>query len=214
MPYNGAIVHRFALLQSLRRKVIGMPNSDARVVRGLNIAVLILSIISLVLCAFMFAIFGIAGVAANDPTTVSNISESLDASIEADGNAEVTDLMDHYGLTTNDVAVGGIAVVLASLGIFSVWAFICTIVPFIASILALRNYNKPEKLGGAFGWAIAGAVFSLLCGALITLVLLIISAVFINRVKNAPTAIPYGQPAYGQQPYGQVPQQPYNPNQQ
>ena len=59
----------------------------------------------------------------------------------------------------------------------------------------------------AFGWAIAGAVMSFLTGRLITMALLIVSAVYLNKMRKYPT-IPYGQPynpygQYGANGYGQ-----------
>lgn len=100
---------------------------------------------------------------------------------------------------------------------------LCKVVCLVAGIIALRNCNNPAKLGGAFGWSIAAAIVSFLVGGMISMVLFIVSAVFISRVRRAYAAAPMG--AYGyqqpqqyqqyQQPQQyqqglQVPQQPVN----
>ncbi len=55
----------------------------------------------------------------------------------------------------------------------------------MAAILALRNYNNPAKLGGAFGWSIVAAIASFLAGGLVSTVLFIISAVYIGKLRRA-----------------------------
>ena len=79
---------------------------------------------------------------------------------------------------------------------------------------AFRLRHNPAKLGSAFGWSIAAAIVSFLVGGMISMVLFIVSAVFVSRVRRAYAAAPMG--AYGyQQPQQyqqgfQVPQQPVN----
>lgn len=91
---------------------------------------------------------------------------------------------------------------------------LCKVVCLVAGIIALRNCNNPAKLGTAFGWSIAAAIVSFLVGGMISMVLFIVSAVFVSRVRRAYAAAPMG--AYGyQQPQQyqqgfQVPQQPVN----
>ena len=187
-----------------------MPNSDARMVRGLSIAVLVLSILAIAGSLLTVLLLGIGGVALNDPSVTGS------AALEINGDPELS----AYNIDSQDI----LGLTMLGLGIATVflgWFAVCSIVPLVAAILGMRNYNNVDKLGGAFGWAIAGAVFSLLCGNIITMVLLIVSAVYINKLRKAPM-VPYGQPqpypAYGQQgyapqpqPYGQgyAPQQPY-----
>ena len=176
-----------------------MPNSDAKVVRGLSIAVLILSILAV--AGSLLVILGIGGVALSDPSVASS------AAIEIDNGSGIS----ADSLSGDEVVVLAM-LSLGVLGMFMGWLIICSIVPLVAAILGMRNYNNVDKLGGAFGWAIAGAVFSFLCGNLITMVLLIVSAVYINKLRRAPM-VPYGQaqPVYGyaQQPGNQ--QQPPTP---
>ncbi len=56
----------------------------------------------------------------------------------------------------------------------------------------LRNCNNPAKLGTAFGWSIAAAIVSFLVGGMISVVLFIVSAVFVSRVRRAYAAAPMG----------------------
>lgn len=58
------------------------------------------------------------------------------------------------------------------------------VVSLIAAILSLRNCRKPDKLTGAFVWSIIAAVLSCLACHLITTVLLIISCVYISKVRK------------------------------
>ena len=54
----------------------------------------------------------------------------------------------------------------------------------IAGILGCKNAYEPKKLGSAFAMGIVGAAASLLCLRLVTMVLLIISCVQINKVRK------------------------------
>lgn len=69
------------------------------------------------------------------------------------------------------------------------------VVSLIAAILSLRNCRKPDKLTGAFVWSIIAAVLSCLAYHLITTVLLIISCVYISKVRK-----------YRELPQGAVPE--------
>ena len=174
-----------------------MPNSDARMVRGLSIAVLVLSILALAGSLLTIVFLGIGGAALSDPSIAGS------AALELSNDPE----LGAYNIDSAEVqylAMLGLGLTGAFMG----WIIVCSIVSLVAAILGMRNYGNVDKLGGAFGWAIAGAVFSLLCGNIITMALLIVSAVYINKLRKAPM-VPYGQPqpAYGQQGY--APQQPY-----
>ena len=83
--------------------------------------------------------------------------------------------------------IGGSFQVLFAIGL------ILNIICIVASILALRNANNPEKLGGAFVMAIIAAIASFFGAALVSLILYIISAVYISKVRK-------GMPAQPQQP--------------
>ena len=183
-----------------------MPNSDARIVRGLSIAVLVLSILAILGALLTTAFLALGGAAITDPSFSGTLASEINSDPE----------LNSYGINSGDV-IGLTAVTLLAMGIFVGWLILCSVVSLIAGILGMRNYGNVDKLGAAFGWAIAGAVFSFLCGNIITMILLIISCVYINKVRKAPM-VPYGQPqpqpAYGQPIYGQqqgYAQQPYQP---
>lgn len=182
-----------------------MQNSRAKTIRGLSIAVVILSALSILGSLIGLMFLGVGGIAMSDP----ELQSTFDAAIYADPESAAA--MEQSGLNSGDVM--GIVGMIFGLGsAFVIWAIICSIVSLIAGILGIRNCDNTDKLGSTFGWAIAGAIVSFLYGNIITCVLLVISAVCISRDRKAATAIPYGQPAaYTQasQPYYGAPQQPY-----
>lgn len=199
-----------------------MPSSDSRIVRGLSIAVLVLSILALLGFVLCIGVLGCSAAFLTDPNIANQASIALESDPEAASSLE------QLGISGSD-AVG---MSTWALGLFSVLLGVCSIasiVTLIAAIMGMRNYANPQKLGKAFGFSIAGAVMSLLWGNFITMVLLIIMAVYIHRVRNTPAApAAYGYPGYTYtQPsysaavtgYGQVeqpqpqaaPQQPSNP---
>lgn len=175
-----------------------MPNSDARVVRGLSIAVLTLSILAIAGSLIGFAFLALGGAALNDPSVIAELERNT--AIHGTVNGQNLSASDAAGLATIGLGVFGFGLI---------WATVCSIITLIASILGMRNYDKTEKLGSAFGWAIAGAIAAFLTGRLITTILLVVAAVYISKVRKAP-AVPYGQPVYAQ-PYQQPGylQQPY-----
>lgn len=159
-----------------------MMNSDARTVRGLSIAVLVLSILSIVGALFTLAFLGIGGFALSDPDFVGSAAIELNADPD----------LQAYNLDSGDV-MGAAMLSLVVMSVATGWCILCSIVTLIASIIGMRNCTKPEKLGGVFGWAVAGAVFAFLTGRLVTMVLLIVSAVFASKLKKGTMPLPYGQ---------------------
>lgn len=193
-----------------------MQTSHARTIRGLSIAVVILSILSILGLIFSLAFIGVGGAALGSEEVRGAASYSL----SMDPDSAYT--MEQLGITEDD-AFGMLGFLLGLGAVYVFWGIICSIVTLIAGIIGMRNYDKTDKLGKVFGWSIAGAVMAFLYGNIITLVLLIISAVCASKDRKASTAIPYGQPAsyysapqpYAapQPPYG-APQQPYAAPQQ
>lgn len=187
-----------------------MQNSHAGTIRGLSIAVIILSILSILGMIVSLLFLGVGGVALSDP----ELRDAASYSLSVDPESAYT--MEQLGITEDD-AFGLMGILLGLGAVYSFWGIICCIVSLIAGIIGLRNCKNTAKLGGVFGWAIAGAVMSLLYGNVVVMVLLIISAVCASKDRKAATAIPYGQPAayYGapQQTYD-APQQPYGAPQQ
>lgn len=151
-----------------------MPNPNARLVRGLSIAVIVLSALALAGCLLLFAMLGIGGFVVSDPSLfviAQNDPEFMEAI------APLSDAKAFTELAT--LGLGFTAVCVA-------WLAICHVVVLIAGIMGLRASARPENLGTAFGWAIAGAVLSLLGGNLITMALLIIAAVYLNKLRTPP----------------------------
>lgn len=184
-----------------------MYSSDARVVRGLSIAVIILSSLAIAGLLVVMFFLGVGGAAINDPRVLNEIAVIDSDPVFIDGyHSYEFDVNDAAAL--GSFAIGlGVAVTLGGLA--------CSAVTLAAGILALRRHNQPEKIGAAFGWSIAGAIAALLSGRLITVVLMVVLAVYLNKLRNpapAPAyAALYGQPA---QPYGApYPGQPYDPAQ-
>lgn len=186
-------------------------NQLSRTIHGLNIATIVLSALG-ILGGVAVAIFmGIASASLNDPAVVNALVDQLQASGSSssafDGSSASS--YDFSSMTQDEaMAVAGTSIVMM-VGL-SLGYVLCKVVCLVAGILALRNCYNPAKLGGAFGWGIAAAIICLLTGSMVSMVLFIISVVFIGRLRKAASA---GMPGYGyvQQPYQA---QPYQQNQQ
>lgn len=190
-------------------------NPDSRVVRGVSIAAIVLSALG-ILGGLVVALFmGIASASLNDPTVVNALISELESSSTSsafDGSSSYSSY-DYFDMTQDEaMAVASSSIFLMvglSLGICAVQGYSAWL---RASLLCATATTR--KLGGAFGWSIAAAIVSFLVGGMISMVLFIVSAVFISRVRRAYTAAPMG--AYGYQQYQQyqqglqVPQQPTN----
>lgn len=190
-------------------------NPDSRVVRGVSIAAIVLSALG-ILGGLVVALFmGIASASLNDPTVVNALISELESSSTSsafDGSSSYSSY-DYSDMTQDEAMAVASASIFLMVGL-SLGYVLCKVICLVAGIIALRNCNNPAKLGGAFGWSIAAAIVSFLVGGMISMVLFIVSAVFISRVRRAYTAAPMG--AYGYQQYQQyqqglqVPQQPTN----
>ena len=199
-------------------------NPDSRVVRGVSIAAIVLSALG-ILGGLVVALFmGIASTSLNDPAVVNALMSELQSSSSSsafDGSSAYS-TYDYSGMTQDEAMAVASASIFIMVGL-SLGYVLCKVVCLVAGIIALRSCTNPAKLGGAFGWSIAAAIVSFLVGGMISMVLFIVSAVFVSRVRKAYAAAPMG--AYGyqqpqqyqqyQQPQQyqqgqQVPQQPIN----
>ena len=190
-------------------------NPDSRVVRGVSIAAIVLSALG-ILGGLVVALFmGIASTSLNDPAVVNALISELESSSTSsafDGSSSYSSY-DYSGMTQDEAMAVASASIFLMVGL-SLGYVLCKVVCLVAGIIALRNCNNPAKLGSVFGWSIAAAIVSFLVGGMISMVLFIVSAVFVSRVRRAYAAAPMG--AYGyQQPQQyqqgfQVPQQPVN----
>lgn len=185
-----------------------MRESDLRVLKGVSIANIVIAALALASYLVAAIVLALGGSVVNDPELIAYLANDPSFSTTING--------EHYDLSQSDVS-GIMALVFGLLGAFVGWLAICSVVCLIAGILGLRASNRPDKLGAAFGWSVAGAVLSFLGGALpvVSTILFVVAAVYASRAKRAPEQQAYnpyafGQPQapYGQAPYGQPYQQP------
>lgn len=183
-------------------------NPDSRVVRGVSIAAIVLSALG-IMGGLVIALFmGIASTSLNDPAVVNALISELESSSTSsafDGSSPYSSY-DYSGMTQDDAMAVATASIFLMVGL-SLGYVLCKVVCLVAGIIALRNCNNPAKLGGAFGWSIAAAIVSFLVGGMISMVLFIVSAVFISRVRRAYAAAPMGAYGYQQSQQYQQPQQ-------
>lgn len=173
-------------------------NPDSRVVRGVSIAAIVLSALG-ILGGLVVALFmGIASTSLNDPAVVNALVSELQSSSSSsafDGSSPYS-TYDYSGMTQDEAMAVASASIFIMVGL-SLGYVLCKVVCLVAGIIALRSCTNPAKLGGAFGWSIAAAIVSFLVGGMISVVLFIVSAVFVSRVRKAYAAAPMG--AYGYQ---------------
>lgn len=173
-------------------------NPDSRVVRGVSIAAIVLSALG-ILGGLVVALFmGIASTSLNDPAVVNALVSELQSSSSSsafDGSSPYS-TYDYSGMTQDEAMAVASASIFIMVGL-SLGYVLCKVVCLVAGIIALRSCTNPAKLGGAFGWSIAAAIVSFLVGGMISMVLFIVSAVFVSRVRKAYAAAPMG--AYGYQ---------------
>lgn len=203
-----------------------MMDSDARVVRGINIATVILSALQVLFGLGLVILLGLSTTMLTDPEFISEVIDEMEYS----GSSAFDDgyYNGYYSSGMSQAeAEAAVSLGITALMTLGVGYTICKIVALVAGIWALRNVNNPAKFGSMFGWAIAAIVMSLITGSFITGALFVVSAVYINRLRRAASMAQqgWGQPPYGypqaHQPYGQPglgqpgqPQQPFQPGQQ
>ena len=191
-------------------------SSDAKTVRGLSIAIVILSAIGILFALRGFALLAWVDMLASDPSFVSELNSTMQSAAN-DSSHLYDDDYESYRLLASMDAATAMNTLIAFGGALFGALFVCVAISLVSGILGIKNCNRREKLGSTFGWMIAGAVLSLLSGRLVTMVLTIIAAVYVNRVKKAPVPPADIWGSYPQQPYplNQQPyqQQPMNPGQ-
>lgn len=184
-------------------------NPDSRVVRGVSIAAIVLSALG-ILGGLVVALFmGIASTSLNDPAVVNALVSELQSSSSSsafDGSSAYS-TYDYSGMTQDEAMAVASASIFIMVGL-SLGYVLCKVVCLVTGIIALRSCTNPAKLGGAFGWSIAAAIVSFLVGGMISMVLFIVSAVFVSRVRKAYAAAPMGAYGYQQPQQYQQYQQP------
>lgn len=174
-----------------------MYSSDARVVRGVSIAVIVLSSLALAGCLVLMIFLGIGGAVLGNPEFVSQMPV-----IHSDTG--YTGTLDQYASSQDLATLGALGTL--SIGIamaVTVGFMLCAAVSLVAGIMGLRQSGQSGKPGSAFGWAVAGAIAAFVTARWITAVLLVILAVYLNRMKSPSNT---STPQYYDQPY--APQQP------
>lgn len=151
-----------------------MKNAHASSIKGLSIAVIILSALGILAAVLLMVFSGV-----------------LSAIIMNEGPDLMNDMRYEYGSSSmylNDIdsddAFFVSAIMMLLGGGLSVWLLICCVGGLIAGILGVMHAANPPKLGLVMGWAIAGTILSFLGGSVIVAVLLIIIAVFANSDKR------------------------------
>lgn len=161
-----------------------MQTSDQKAVFGLSIANIVLSAFAILGLLFLTFVFIFVASVASDPSVYSEVTGSL--SVDPEFSYNLDELNSQGYELTDDQALSLAIGLLGGVGVFTAVAALLAVVSLVAGILGVRNYRNPEKLKGAFGWSIAGAICSFICGRWISTVLLVLAAVFIHKVRKAP----------------------------
>lgn len=177
-------------------------NSDVRIVRGLNIATLVFSIMGALIGGAFMALMISASSMLSDPTFFNAFVQELQAgssgSAAFDGSSAANSY-DYSSMSDEEIreaAVFGMNVVIG----LAVGYLLLNVVGIAASIITLRALSTPEKLRSAFGWTIAGAVCQGVIFSIITCVCFVISAWMISRVRKSFAAYNQGFPYQGATP--------------
>lgn len=177
-------------------------NSDVRIIRGLNIATLVFSIMGALIGGAFMALMISASSMLSDPTFFNAFVQELQAgssgSAAFDGSSAANSY-DYSSMSDEEIreaAVFGMNVVIG----LAVGYLLLNVVGIAASIITLRALSTPEKLRSAFGWIIAGAVCQGVIFSIITCVCFVISAWMISRVRKSFAAYNQGFPYQGGMP--------------
>ena len=148
-----------------------MKNAHAGAIKGMSIAVIILSgsILIMVFSGLLSAVVLDSG-----PDIAYHFELAENGAIVGGGSA--VDPEDAFIVSVILMLVGG--------GV-SIWMLVCHVVTLVAGIFGVLHAANPPKLGFVMGWAIAGAIVGFLGAGFITMILLIIVAVFANSDKRA-----------------------------
>lgn len=151
-----------------------MKNAHASSIKGLSIAVIILSALGILTAVLIMLFSGVlSAIIMNDGPGLMN-----DMRYEYDGSS-----MYFNDIDSDDVFFVSAIMMLFGGGL-SIWLLICCVGGLVAGILGVMHAANPPKLGLVMGWAIAGTILSFLGGNVIAAVLLIIVAVFANSDKR------------------------------
>lgn len=156
-------------------------NTDSHVLKGLNIAIVVLASLGILVSILMATLFSAGSVWVLDPNVSTMIEQQINAYPEF--REEVIGF-DTVAVASNAMGMAG--------GLFGV-VMIAKIIALIAGILGIRNADRPDHLGVTFALAIIAAIVNFIFGGIIEAILLVISAVYIARVRKTNVS---ATPAY------------------
>ena len=162
-------------------------DSDARVLRGVSIGTTVLQGLAVFFSIAAIIFLTLMSSMLSDPAVLDQVVSELESggSSAFDGESYYYgDEYDFSGITTDEVsAAAGMGIgVMVALGVGYV---VLNGLGLAAGIMGIRNAANPQKAGSVFVWSIIGAVGCLLTGSIIGMALLIVMAVFSNRLKKA-----------------------------
>lgn len=153
----------------------------AETIRGMGIAVTVLSAAGLALCLLCLLLMGLTG-AFFDSSLLDMTASELARSGAFD------DLYGYgyggYGASGAELS-GILGFLLIIGGVLLGWEGITCILTLVAGIVAMKHAAKSDALNKIFVWSIVGAVAALLGGRLVTMALLIATAALSNSDRNA-----------------------------
>lgn len=174
-----------------------MQTNHSKTIKGLSIAVIVISAIGIFSCiAGLFALG--MGAFAWDQYGMDSIIYSHN---QHDGSMAGHLNDGYYGFYYDeDDLFGLVNFALALGGVLAVWELVSSVVTLVAGILGLKRGDEHPRMGSVFGWSVAGAIVAGLAGRFITCVLLIVVAIFANKDKNMTAAEYQGSSAAGSAP--------------
>ena len=183
-------------------------NSDLKVIKGVNIAAMVLSGLGL-LAALITAIVAIVGQGyLYSPEFQDLLHSSYQQDFQA-GDSGITE-EDAVNITTLVTSMTAVFFIF-----FSILGIVIKGVLIAASYFGFKTASDPSRAKSSFVWAIVAAVVAGLCGSFVSMVLFIVSAVYLNKFRRggqAPAFTGNAAPYYSV-PYQQVPYQPQPVNQ-
>lgn len=130
-----------------------------------------------------FASFALTGV------TTALIGDYAPSAFDEAYDYGYTNGLDYqYGMDGQETADLMATMVAMTGTAISIWVLLCHGAMLVAGIIGLRFGSKPSKLKMVFGWSIAGAIASLLSCSFVSMVLLIIMAVFAYKDRAEAVA--------------------------
>ena len=155
-----------------------MKSSDARILYGFSAAALVMSIVAIGLAGLGIVFVAIAGMHLGSDGFISLMSSLLESSTSLG-----------YMLGVHGVDVGGLlelaSPLLGVVVLLLVAAAACHVVALIAAVMGIRHCDEPERLSVAFGLTIVGALLTLIAHDPAVAILLVVMAVFIERLRDA-----------------------------